>query len=604
MCGIFGTYIFSDQNICVDELNAMSRVIRHRGPDADGIFMTEKAAIGNRRLAILDLDKRSDQPVYSDDGNTVLVQNGEIYNYVELKAKLLALGYSFRTEGDTEVILNAYLEWGDEFVHMLNGMFAIAIYEPNQKRLKLFRDRLGVKPLYIAGNKEHGQIWFGSEIKAILQSNRRYEPNLDAVCQYLALNYVPAPYTMFEGIYHVMPGHFMVVDANGVSTKKYWDLNSVAPEPDMSPAEAKASIISLLDDATRVRMRADAKFGAFLSGGLDSSSVVGFMSMYADEPIRTYSIGFSDKNYDETIYANMTSERFGTNHRSRIVEHDLAKSWAHYIWHCDQAHGDVSFMPMSEVSRLASEDVKMVLTGDGADELFGGYEKYLDVFPHGQLPNLTDDWAAEYVVNSGLLIGDEADQLICGDLKSAFEQNNPYRTLLDAIRSNKHQDQINQLLLAETKTLLPGNNLVKPDRMAMAHSLEVRSPYLDYRMAELAFRIPGTMKLNGGVTKSILKDALKPLLGDELTYRKKQMFTVPVGNWFRQALVGFCRDMFFDGRLENRQIINVETLEQMLAAHITGERNYTRQLRALISLEIWFRLFVDGDELQQTQPLV
>lgn len=604
MCGIFGTYIFSDRRVCVDDLNAMSRMIRHRGPDADGIFMDNKAAIGNRRLAILDLSQRSDQPIYSDDKNTVLVQNGEIYNYIEIKAKLLALGHSFRTEGDTEVLLSAYLEWGDEFVHMLNGMFAIAIYETKEKRLKLFRDRLGVKPLYIAGSKEDGQIWFGSEIKSILQINSSFKPNLDAISQYLALNYVPAPHTMFEGIYHVMPGHSVVIDANGVSISKYWDLGSIKPEADMSPAEAKASIISLLDDATRIRMRADAKFGAFLSGGLDSSSVVGFMSMYAKDPIRTYSIGFSDKKYDETKFANMTSERFGTNHRSRIVEHDLAKSWVHYIWHCDQAHGDVSFMPMSEVSRLASEDVKMVLTGDGADELFGGYEKYLDVFPQGQFSDLAENWETGYVVNSGLLVDDEADQLLIGDLESAFNENNPYRILLDSIRTGKHQDPINQLLLAETKTLLPGNNLVKPDRMAMAHSLEVRSPYLDYRMAELAFRIPGAMKLKNGVTKSILKDALKPLLGDELTYRKKQMFTVPVGNWFRQALVGFCRDMFFDGRLEARQIININALEQMLAAHISGERNYTRQLRAIISLEIWFRLFADGEELQQNEILV
>ncbi|MCP5074558.1 MAG: asparagine synthase (glutamine-hydrolyzing) [Rhodobacteraceae bacterium] len=595
MCGIFGVYNFNNKPVDPSVIDRMSSRLQHRGPDADGVFQSDRAALGNRRLSIIDTTAASNQPLFSEDGQVVLVQNGEIYNYVELREELIRLGANFATTGDTEVLLRAYEIWGKSFVTRLNGMFAIAVLDRTDSRLLLYRDRLGVKPLYFAGDLQEGRIWFASEIKSILCNGNSYPPNTTAIAKYLALNYIPLPDTAFSGITHLEPGHWAEFTPDGVEINCFWDLNAVRPQPAMSEADCQAAILRLLDDATRIRMRSDAPFGAFLSGGLDSSSVVGFMSQHTARPLHTFSIGFDDPRFDETEYARMAARRFGTLHVSNNADHDVTAMWPRFIWHCDQPHGDVSFMPMDMVSNLASREVKMVQTGDGGDELFAGYEKYLSVFPGGKTDHLKDGWQEQAVRNTGLLLDDQPARLLVGALRDAFFDTDPYRSLSDKIRGASGQDPINQLLLAETTSLLPGNNLVKPDRMAMANSLEVRSPYLDFRMVELAFAIPGHLKLAGGETKAILKKAVQPLLGDTLTYRKKQMFTVPVGEWFRQALAGYCREVLLDGRLEARGLFDIAAVSDMIEAHIAGTQNFTRQLRALISLEIWYRLFVDED---------
>lgn len=595
MCGIFGQYSFGRGPVDPDIIGAMSQSIRHRGPDATGHYADDTAVLGNRRLSILDLSEASNQPIYSDDGRIVVVQNGEIFNFIELRAALEQQGAVFNTTGDTEVLLRAYETWGPSFVSRLNGMFAIAVFETDTGVLHLYRDRLGVKPLYLAGGPEDGRLWFGSEIKAILGNGRTYAPNMDALAQYFALNYIPQPATVFDGITHLSPGHMARISAEGITITRYWDLAAIAPEAEMSAGEAQAGLLQLLDDATRIRMRSDAPFGAFLSGGLDSSSVVGFMSLYQPKGVHTFSIGFDDPRFDESKYALAAAERFGTLHERQVSDPDTSALWPRFIYHCDQPHGDVSFMPTDQVSRVAAKQVKMVLTGDGGDELFAGYEKYLNLFPGGRTDHLEPGWEDGFVRASGLLQGDEPQTLLAGHLAQAFHDTDPYRALSSEIRRAPHQDPINRVMFAETGTLLPGNNLVKPDRMAMANSLEVRSPFLDYRMAEFAFRVPGALKLHGGETKWIYKKAVEPLLGSDLTWRKKQMFTVPVGEWFRQALAGYCRDVLLSGSLEGRGIVDIATVEGMITAHIAGTANYTRQLRALISLEIWYRLFVDAD---------
>jgi asparagine synthase (glutamine-hydrolysing) len=596
MCGIFGAFNFAREPVNDATARAMSRSVQHRGPDAHGFHSDERSLLGNRRLSILDLTDASNQPLYSDDGRVVVVQNGEIYNYIELRHELESLGAKFATSGDTETILRGYEMWGAKFVERLNGMFAIAIYDGREDAMYLFRDRLGVKPLYLAGTPEEGRVWFGSEIKAILSNGRDYSPDPVALAQYFALNYIPAPRTAFSGIGHLPPAHFARLSSEGVKLVRYWDLASVQPEPGMSESDARADLLVLLDDATRIRMRSDAPFGAFLSGGLDSTSVTGFMSLYQTEAVRTFSIGFDDPRFDETGAALAASRRFGTIHTTQVMTPDATALWPQMIWHCDQPHGDVSFMPMLQVSQLAASDVKMVLTGDGGDELFAGYSKYFDLMPGGATPVTSEGWEEAFARHSGLLQGDQPDRLLRGAVRDAFFDGNPYEPLELAVRAAPQQDPVNRVLYAETVTLLPGNNLVKPDRMAMAKSLEVRSPFLDYRMAEFAFRVPGSMKLQPDETKWILKRAVAPLLGDELTYRKKQMFTVPIGEWLRQALTGYCRDMLLDGRLESRGIVAMDAVESMLTAHVAGTGNYTRQLRALISLEIWFRIFIDRDD--------
>ncbi|WGV15405.1 asparagine synthase (glutamine-hydrolyzing) [Fuscovulum ytuae] len=595
MCGIFGQFSFGRGPVDPSVIQSMAGSIRHRGPDATGYHADETAVVGNCRLSILDLSEASNQPLVSEDGRTFVVQNGEIFNFIELREELQKQGHRFHTTGDTEVILRAFEAWGPDFVTRLNGMFAIAVYDGAAGRLYLYRDRLGVKPLFIAGGPKDGRLWFASEIKAILRNGRDYAPNMSALAQFFALNYVPQPDTMFSGIAHLPPGHMARVDASGLSITRYWDLSRLSAEPDMSPAEAQAGLLRLLDDATRIRMRSDAPFGAFLSGGLDSSSVVGFMSLYKPSGLHTFSVGFDDPRFDESAYALDAARRFGTLHERNLSDPQSASLWPLFIYHCDQPHGDVSFIPTFQVSSAAVKQVKMVLTGDGGDELFGGYEKYLQVFPGGRTDHLKVGWEDAFVRQSGLLQGTEASELLSGALGEAFGDDDPYRALSSEIRKVGHMDPINRVLFAETVTLLPGNNLVKPDRMAMANSLEVRSPFLDYRMAEFAFTVPGEMKLNDGETKWVMKKAVEPLLGSALTWRKKQMFTVPVGEWFRQALAGSCRDMLLSGRLEARGIVDTHVVKAMIDAHVVGTANYTRQLRAIYSLELWYRLFVDRD---------
>lgn len=595
MCGIFGNFCFTGDNVSRATLTEMAHAIGHRGPDAAGVEIDTRAALGNVRLSIVDLSDASNQPMLTDDGRVALVQNGEIYNYIELREELRRHGHRFRTTGDTEVLLRAFEQWGPDFVSRLNGMFAIAVHDRPNGRLWLFRDRLGVKPLFWHGGTRAGRLWFASEIKALLAAGVPAEPDMDALGQFLALNYVPSPQTAFKDIRHLPPGHLAEVTPGGVEIRPWWDLGDVSPEPDMTAAEAKAGLLSLLDDATRLRMRSDAGFGAFLSGGLDSSSVVGLMSLYQTEPVRSFSIGFDNPKFDETPYARMASNRFGTLHRMEIMDVDATALWPRFIWHVEQPHGDVSFMPTDQVSAVAARDVKMVLTGDGGDELFAGYDKYADFFPGGHTDHLGRDWEDAFVRDSGLLQNDEPDTLLAGPLAAAFRDADPYRVLSQNIRRAHDHDPINRVLFAETVTLLPGNNLVKPDRMAMANSLEVRSPFLDYRLVEFAFRMPGALKLANGETKAIYKDTVRDLLGEELTRRRKQMFTVPVGDWFRQSLAQYCRSLLLDGRMGARGLIREHAVSEMLQAHIDGRANHTRQLRALVSLEIWFRLFIDQD---------
>ncbi len=593
MCGIVGAFHFDGSSPDRARLAAMSASIAHRGPDADGLHIAGPGGVGNRRLSLIDLSHASDQPLFSDDGKIAVVQNGEIYNYVELRDELRRAGARFATTGDTEVILRAYEVWGEHFVTRLNGMFAIAILDGRHDTMLIYRDRLGVKPLYLA---ETGQrILFASEIKALLRGGVTPVPDMAGLAAFLALNYIPAPGTAFAGIRHLMPGHMARLTRDGVTVRAWWRLSDTAPEPDMTPAEAEAGLLRLLDDATRIRLRSDAPFGAFLSGGLDSSSVVGFMSLYLPGRPHTFSIGFDDPRYDESAYARMAAQRFGALHVARTAEPDITRLWPRFIWHCDQPHGDVSFMPTDMVSALAARDVKMVLTGDGGDELWGGYEKYLAFFPGGGTDHLTEGWEDRFARDAGLLTAPLAESLLIGPLADAFHGGDAFAGLADAIRAVPGQDPINRVLFAETTVLLPGNNLVKPDRMAMANSLEVRSPFLDYRMAEHAMRVPGAMKLAGGETKAVMKRAVLPLLGPELTWRRKQMFTVPIGEWFRQALAGYCREMLLDGRLAARGLFDPEAVETLVEAHVSGDENHTRLIRALISLEQWFRLFIDAD---------
>ena len=589
MCGIFGYFDLNNKRLHQDEIELMGSLINHRGPDGTGIFSDKEQSIslGNNRLAIIDV-KNGNQPFYSDNKEIVVVQNGEIFNFLELREELINKGLKFDTKSDTEVILRLYELYGVSELRKLNGMFSISIFDKRKKALYLIRDRIGEKPLYY--NFQDNRLIFASEIKSILSIVKSREVDLESLNQYLTFNYVPPPRTMFKDIKQVMPGSYIRIDENNFSEVKWWELSEINSEQ-KKEKELKDSIYATLEDAVKIRLRSDVPFGAFLSGGIDSSSVVGLMSKNLNDPVKTFCIGFNENNFDESLFAKQAAERFHTDHYLEKVSPNLLDLWEETIYHCDQPHGDVSFMPTLRVAQLASKKVKVVLTGDGGDELFAGYDKYLDFFEkYGN--GLSDiDFYSKYFENITLFNNELREELYSKATKSKInhqESENIMSTLLD---KSKHFDQINKALYIDTMLLLPGNNLIKPDRMGMAVSIENRSPFLDFNMVELAFSIPGNLKLNNGESKLILKRTFESLIGKKLTYRKKQMFTVPIGNWLKTDLKDFCYDLLLSPKSRKRNLFNYIFIEKMIDKHMSGEKNYTREIRALMALELWFRVF-------------
>ncbi|WOK35097.1 asparagine synthase (glutamine-hydrolyzing) [Sphingomonas sp. C3-2] len=585
MCGIFGYFDRKGEALSEAQILAMGSAIRHRGPDDQGIYSEPGVALGNQRLSIIDI-AGGHQPFVSDDGQIIVVQNGEIFNHIELAAELAGTPYACRTHSDTEVLLRLYERGGLTFLDKLNGMFAIAILDRREGALYLVRDRIGVKPLYVADDGQ--RLTFGSEIKAITPGLRQPATlDLEALHHFLTFNYVPAPHTMHGGIRHVMPGHVMKITRANVTSRRWWDLAQIGPVHDRPEQDWIEEFNAILDDAVRIRMRSDVPFGAFLSGGVDSSTIVGLMARHASEPIKTFCIGFEDPRYDEAPFAEAAARRFGTEHVMRRVDPDMLELWPMAVHHCDQPHGDISFLPTYRVSELAAEHVKVVLTGDGGDELFAGYDKYANFFAQPEISALDDDIFQRRYFDSISLFSDAGKLgLYTPNTRRAVEAIDSFDIARQWFDQVPHQDRINQALFLDMQLLLSGNNLVKPDRMGMAVSIEARTPFLDYRMMEYAFRMPGHLKLKDGITKYLYKKAVAPLIGDELAYRKKQMFTVPVGDWFRDRLSGYCRQ-HVDGVLEKSSIFNQKALYDMLDEHMSGKENRTREIRSILSVGHW-----------------
>jgi asparagine synthase (glutamine-hydrolysing) len=585
MCGIFGYFHRQGRSIEPDVLAEMGKAILHRGPDDQGIHATHGMAIGNQRLSIIDV-KGGHQPFVSDDGQIVVVQNGEIFNHVELAQELARAGHPCRTHSDTEVLLRLYESEGIGFLHKLNGMFAFAIIDKREQAMYVVRDRIGVKPLYV--HDDGVQLTFASEIKSILKAGMP-KPAMDreALHHYLSFNYVPAPYTMYQGIRHVMPGHAMKVTRAGTQSWRWWSLADAQPVHGRTEADWMEEFNAILDDAVRLRLRCDVPFGAFLSGGVDSSTIVGLMARHMNEPVKTFCIGFHDPLYDESSFAQAAADRFGTLHTMERVAADMLDLWPMATYHCDQPHGDISFLPTYRVSELAVRDVKVVLTGDGGDELFAGYDKYKSFFAQPDISSLSDEAFRRRYFDSISLFDESGKCRIYGNgMQDVAEKYDSFEVAKPWFEAVPHQDRINQALFLDMQLLLSGNNLVKPDRMGMAVSLEARTPFLDYRMMEFAFQMPGELKLKNGETKYLYKKAVAGMIGKELAYRKKQMFTVPVGDWFRYGKADYCAKHL--QRLEEFVgLFRVDEARQMHKRHIEGEINYTREIRALLSLVHW-----------------
>lgn len=587
MCGIFGYWDRGRRALDADVLARMGERLRHRGPDDEGTWHQPQrgVAIGNRRLSIIDLGG-GHQPFVSDDGRIAVVQNGEIFNHVELAEELRAQGVQLRTHSDTEVILRLYEREGIACLRRLNGMFAIAVDDAREDALYLARDRIGVKPLYVQDDGE--RLLFGSEIKAILAAGAQPPVDLEAIHHYLSFNYIPAPWTIWQGVRHVMPGCWMRFTRGGVETRRWWDL-AAQREQDYRFEDWSQEFLSILDDATRIRLRADVPWGAFLSGGVDSSTIVALMARHVDRPVRTFCIGFADPRFDESGYAAQAAARFGCEHTMEVAELNMLGRWPLVLHHLDQPHGDASFMPTLRVSELAAKHVKVVLTGDGGDELFAGYEKYADYFARPDVAQMdAGTFQRSYFDSISLFSPGDKQALYRPEVAKQLAGLDSFEVAARPwFDEAAHFDRVNQALYLDMQLLLSGNNLVKPDRMGMAVSIEARTPFLDWRMMELAFRSRGATKLAAdGDKKHWYKRAVEPLIGYELAYRRKQMFTVPVGEWFRKESHPWLSTLLGDSLLL-RELFRPEAVQGLLQRHRDGSANHTRELRALAALALW-----------------
>ena len=581
MCGIAGFITKNKQFNREQYIKDIVQSIKHRGPDEFGVFDKDGICLLNTRLSIIDV-AHGHQPFVSDDKNIIVVQNGEIYNFIEIQDELRTKGVRFDTHSDTEVILRAYEYYGTKCFEKFNGMFAIAIYDINKRLLILGRDRLGVKPLYIY--RKDDELHFSSEIKSFLKYEK-FDKSIDkqSIHNYMKFNYIPMPSTIYQYVKHIEPASFYEIAMDTLDTKmtKYWQITNTKEDENISEDEILKKIDHILTDAIKIRLRSDVEIGAFLSGGLDSSLVCAMTKKNFDISLNTYTIGFKEKKFDESMYAKQVADFCGLNNNVHILESDIIDLWNTTTWHNDQPHGDISFIPTYILSKFAAKDYKLVFTGDGADEASAGYTKYFTILNN----NLNTYFNSISLIKDD----DEFDKLYQHDFKTSVDYTIPFKLFNDVINEVNKKDDINKVLYFDTRHLLPGNNLVKPDKMAMANSLETRSPLLDYRFFELMQSLPGRYKLQEDETKYILKKFALKYLPHDIVYREKQMFTVPVGEWFKTKLKEYVVNIIGSDSLKNRNIFNDSYLTYILNQHTENKKDYTRELRAIVNLELWFR---------------
>lgn len=600
MCGIAGRFNFSPEYAVDQELvQRMTRLIAYRGPDDEGFYFDGNVGLGNRRLTIID-PKHGHQPIHNEDKTVWVTFNGEVYNYIELREHLQTRGHRFYTDSDTEVIVHLYEEYGPRFVERINGMFAIALWDSKKQTLFLYRDRLGVKPLYF-GKTESGVV-FASEIKCLLldaEINRSLDSQ--SLFDLMTFGYVPPPGSLFKGVTCMLPGYFAICDRQGLQLEKYWDIPLEVDES-RSEQQYALELLELLTDATRLRLRSDVPIGAFLSGGVDSSTVVGLMSRLLDRPVATFSTGFKEDSYSELKFSREVSELFRTVRYENIVDPNLASLLPKVIWYCDEPHGDASFLALYVMAEGACKHATVILSGDGADEFLGGFTGYAEFL--AQFRDGGDPLLSYYNTDHISVIKDvDKQRVFSSEFFSADSLQPSSRLVREVFDKARHMDLASKILYTDQKLLLPGNNLIKSDRMGAPHAVECRSPYLDYRVAEFVARMPSHLKIRAGTTKYILKKAVEPLLPREIVHRPKQMFTVPIGEWFKNGLREFTKAILLDPRFENRKLFDRARVEDMLRAHHQGQANYTRQIRLLLNLELWFQMFVDRKEVVPPKKL-
>lgn len=596
----------------------MGETIIHRGPDAGGEYLDDWVGLGHRRLSIIDLSPLGNQPMYSTNGRYLIVFNGEIYNFMELRDRLEKAGCTFKSRTDTEVILALYQSEGAQCLLKLNGMFAFAIWDRDDKVLFLARDRIGKKPLYYY----HGgsdRLAFASEIKALLQIpgiGREVEPT--AVADYLKYLYIPAPKTIFKQIHKLLPGHCLELRIGCEPIiREYWDVDFSYRTTNLHGDETAAKLFDLVGSSTECRMMADVPLGAFLSGGIDSSAVVALMARSSSKPVTTCSIGFQDKSHDETEYAREVAEYYSTNHAEYTVGENLAETVALLPRYFDEPFADSSAVPTYHVSRLARQAVTVALAGDGGDENFGGYGKYVTdmkedlarrTMPrfllqainsvasgrNGTLMHkaysltesaLSDPGRAYYRTNT-FISDSDLDSLLSEPLRTLCRGYDPAEHTLKYWNRLQGADHLTRMLYTDIKTYLPGDILVKVDRMSMAHSLEVRAPLLDYRVVEFAASLPSSLKIRGNDKKRLLKNAFEPYLPSRIINRRKHGFTVPLDDWFRRDLM-ILGEKYLLNSASLAEFFNASRIQEIWKEHQERKANHGTLLWSLISFSLW-----------------
>jgi asparagine synthase (glutamine-hydrolysing) len=593
----------------------------HRGPDDHGTLTDGPCALGHRRLSIIDLRPEGAQPMTNEDGSIAVVVNGEIYNFQELRLELEAKGHTFKSRSDSEVILHLYEEEGVDFLDRLRGMFALALWDGPRRRLVLARDRFGKKPLFYHAAPDG--LVFASELGALAESNHfERRPNMDAIDAFLCLQYVPSPWTAFEGVRKLPAGCRLVCEAGHIGEpERYFELRFDRPTSG-SLAELTERLHVQIEDAVRVRMVSDVSLGAFLSGGLDSSLIVALMAMQSSEPVKTFSVGFTSKDFSELPYAQMVAERYGTDHHELVVQPDMASVIPEFVRHYGEPFADSSALPTWYLCQYTRTGVTVALSGDGGDEAFSGYRRYshsrtaraLRKLP-GPLPTILAKAIGSIPIPAAQQVRDYGRRLMepehvrflglaahiphedrmalyAPTMRERYAEDPVARRFGKLYTASTASDPINRLLELDIQTYLTDDILTKVDIASMAHSLEVRCPLVDQDLMVFAASLPGDAKLRGLQTKLILREVAKPLLPKEILTRPKQGFGLPVDRWMREDLAPLSRDVLLDQTARERGIFDPPAIQTLLRQHQRGEPRGD-QIWALMILELWYRSFID-----------
>jgi len=629
MCGICGIISFNNNIVTEPVIHSMCKVISHRGPDDEGMFIGNNShvGLGMRRLSIIDL-QTGHQPVFNEDKSICLVLNGEIYNFQELKTRLINEGHKFYTKTDTEVVAHLYEKYGYDCVTHLRGMFAFALWDDNKKALFIARDRVGKKPLVYAVN--NGQLSFGSEIKCLLEAgSSKREIDHNAIDMFLTYQYIPSPMTIFDDIKRLPPASYMVCDSKGnIKITKYWELD-FSKKTNLTFTESCGEIKRILTESTKLRMISDVPLGAFLSGGHDSSIIAGIMSRLSDKPVKTFSIGFEEEGFSELPYARIVANHFGTEHNEFNVKPDMIEILPKLIWHYDQPFADTSIIPSYYVSNITRKYVKVALNGDGGDENFCGYLRYpaiklSSMFPFeilgrkfyektGKMIPLVETTSVKnklrYFRRFFTALGEpvpvrnvlwhcfftnEIKRFIYSDYMNNMIKQNSYDYLVDVYNKPDYDDILDRVSYTDINTYLPEDLLVKMDIASMSNSLEARSPLLDHNLLEFTATLPSSWKLKNGINKKyILKETFRDFLPKEIMSRPKQGFGIPIGKWLREDLSGYLKEILYSEQTMRRPYFNHKNIKILVENHLSGKEDHGYRLFALIVLELWHRIFID-----------